>query len=307
MTHTPTDPTRTDGKSQENIAGPTPDGTWCIIDLLRWGTRYFTDKDIPNARLEVEWLLAHQLRVERVDLYVQFDQPLTLGELAGFKAVVQRRLSGEPFQYIIGKAPFYGRDFSVTPQVLIPRPETEVIIQVLQKGPPPTTILDMGTGSGCLAVTAGLLYPGADVLAVDISTEALMLAKENAKRLGAGNVTFQELDMLKAVPKGRYDAILCNPPYVAADEVASLQREIREHEPRKAITDGGDGLTYFRRLAEVGPDLLGATGRLLVEIGGGPQVAPVGELFEQAGMSTEFHTDLQGDPRVVEIVVGTGG
>ncbi len=255
----------------------------------------------------MEWLLAHQLGVERVDLYVRFDQPLTPSELASFKAVVQRRVGGEPFQYIIGQAPFYGRDFTVTPQVLIPRPETEVIIQVLQKGSPPSTILDMGTGSGCLAVTAGLLYPDAEVLAVDNATEALTLAKENAKRLEAGNVTFQELDMLKAVPQGKYDAVLCNPPYVAAAEVESLQREIREHEPQAAITDGGDGLTYFRRLAEVGPGLLEATGRLLVEIGGEPQAGPVKEIFERAGMSTAIHTDLQGDPRVVEIVVETGG
>ena len=113
--------------------------------------------------------------------------------------------------------------------------------------------------------------------------------------------------MLKAVPQGKYDAVLCNPPYVAADEVASLQREIQEHEPRGAITDGGDGLTYYRRLAEVGPDLLSAAGRLLVEIGGEPQAGPVAELFEGAGMSTEFHTDLQGDPRVAEVVVGSGG
>lgn len=287
--------------------GAAQDRPWCIIDLLRWGARYFTEKDIPNARLEVEWLLAHQLGLDRVDLYVQFDQPLTPGELAGFKAVVQRRVRGEPFQYIIGKAPFYGRDFTVTPQVLIPRPETEVIIQVLQKGPPPTTILDLGTGSGCLAATAGLLYPGAEVLAVDSSTAALALAKENAEHLGAGNVTFQELDMLTAMPKGKYDAVLCNPPYVAADEVAGLQREIREHEPRGAITDGGDGLTYYRRLAEVGADLLSAAGRLLVEIGGEPQAGPVAKLFEGAGMSTEIHTDLQGDPRVAEVVVGTGG
>ncbi|MCH7859287.1 MAG: peptide chain release factor N(5)-glutamine methyltransferase [Candidatus Marinimicrobia bacterium] len=292
---------------QDKPFGSAQNGPWRIIDLLQWGTRYFTDKDIPNARLEVEWLLADQLAVARVDLYVRFDQPLTPSELANFKAVVQRRLRGEPFQYIIGKAPFYGRDFTVTPQVLIPRPETEVIIQALQKGPPPTTILDLGTGSGCLAVTAGLLYPGAEVLAVDNSTEALALAKENAHRLGAGKITFQELDMLKAMPQGKFDAVLCNPPYVPAEEVASLQREIREHEPRAALTDGGDGLTYFRRLAEMGPGLIGATGRLLVEIGGKPQAGPVKALFERAGMSTEMHHDLQGDPRVVEVVAGTEG
>ena len=284
--------------------------SWRVIDLIQWGTRYFTDRSIPNARLEVEWLLAHQLGLERVDLYVQHDRTLNSDELAGFKGLVRRRVAGEPFQYILGKAPFYGRDFMVTPAVLIPRPETEVLIQVLRQPsaggrptgsrPDPTTILDIGTGSGCLAITAARLYPAAQVTAVDISQEALDVARENARRLGAANVVFQEMDFLQATPEGKYDAILCNPPYVAADEVSTLQREIREHEPRAALTDGADGLTWFHRLAQIAPGLLTKGGRLIVEIGGGPQAGPVRAILEEAGFVVTLHKDLQGDERIVD-------
>ena len=274
--------------------------SWRVIDLIQWGTRYFTDRSIPNDRLEVEWLLAYQLSLERVDLYVQYDRRLTSGELAGFKRLVRRRVAGEPFQYILGKAPFYGRDFLVTPAVLIPRPETEALIQVLRQGPAPVSILDIGTGSGCLAITAALLYPHAQVTAVDISQAALAVAKENARRLEAANVAFQKLDILKVILEGKFDAILCNPPYVATAEVPALQREIREHEPLSALTDGADGLTWFRRLAEIGPGLLNEEGRMIVEIGGSCQAEPVRAIFEAAGFAVTLHKDLQGEPRVCE-------
>lgn len=280
----------------------TPSADWRILDLIRWGTRYFTDRNIPNARLEAEWLLAHQLGLERVDLYVQHDRSLTPDELAGFKGLIRRRVAGEPFQYILGRAPFYGRDFVVTPAVMIPRPESEVLIQVLRRGPDPTAIMDIGAGSGCLAVTAALVYPEAQVLAVDISPEALEVAQENAHVLSAANVTFKTLDILKAVPEGSFDVVLCNPPYVAADEVLTLQREIREHEPLAALTDGADGLTWFHRLAQIGPGTLTECGRLIVEIGGGPQAGAVQAIFEGAGFAVTLHKDLQGEERVVEAV-----
>ncbi|MFB0515303.1 MAG: peptide chain release factor N(5)-glutamine methyltransferase [Candidatus Neomarinimicrobiota bacterium] len=282
--------------------------TWRVIDLIKWGAQYFSDRKIDNARLEVEWLLAHQLGLQRVDLYIQHDRLLSADELAGFKAMMKRRVNGEPFQYILGKAPFYGRDFKVTPAVMIPRPESEVLIQVLRQGPPPASILDVGTGCGCLAITAALLYPGAHVLAVDISPEALNLARENAEGLGAGNVGFQQVDVLADVQSlfdedqgDGFDAILCNPPYVAAEEVPALQREIREHEPLAAVTDGADGLTHFRRLAQIGPEILRPGGRLIVEIGGSPQAEPVGAIFEGSGAEVTLHKDLQGDARVYAV------
>ena len=137
-----------------------PHRVWRIIDLIQWGQPHFEERGISNARLEVEWLLGHLLDMDRVDLYVQFERPMEPGELAQFKQLVQRRTAGEPLQYIIGTAPFYGRDFKVTPAVLIPRPESEVLIEQLTRGSRPETILDIGTGSGCLAITAALELPG---------------------------------------------------------------------------------------------------------------------------------------------------
>ena len=282
---------------------PTPAAslTWRVIDLIQWGTQYFTDRNIENARLEVEWLLAHQLGLERVDLYVQYDRLLTSGDLAGFKGLLRRRVVGEPFQYILGKAPFYGRDFKVSPAVLIPRPETETLIQVLRQGSAPASILDIGTGSGCLAITAALLYPQARVTAVDISPEALDVARENARRFGISNVALTNVDVLKVLLDNKFDAIMCNPPYVATDELPTLQREIREHEPRAALTDGADGLTWFRRLAKIGPGLLESDGRIIVELGGTSQAGLVRAIFEGAGFAVTLHKDLQGEERVCEV------
>jgi release factor glutamine methyltransferase len=278
-----------------------PVKTWQILDLLKWGTDYFTQHGIENARMEVEWLLAHLLAVQRVDLYVQYDRPLAAEELTAFKALIKRRIQGEPFQYILGRAPFYGRDFNVTRAVLIPRSETEIIIQALRKGPAPTSILDIGTGSGCLAITAALLYPGASTLAIDTSREALTVSRENADALGAAGITFQQLDILAELPDGQYDVVLCNPPYVAASEVSSLQREIREHEPLSAVTDNADGLTFHRRLAAIGRTVLRPRGRMLVEIGGSNQTNAARAIFLEAGAQVILHRDLQGDDRVCEV------
>lgn len=277
---------------------------WDIAALIQWSTKYFTHKEISNGRLEAEWLLAHALQLQRVDLYVQHDRPLSPTELTTFRELVSRRAGGEPFQYIIGVAPFYGRDFRVTPEVLIPRPETETLIRVLQRpseeANPPGTILDIGTGAGCLAITAALLHPRAQVLALDVSNAALAVAEENAHTMEAGNVSFQPLDILTDLPSGRYDAVLTNPPYVAADELPTLQREIREHEPEDALTDGADGLTFFRRLAEVGHSLLEQGGRLIMELGGAPQAGPVREIFEGREFAVSMHQDMQGEARVCE-------
>ena len=274
--------------------------TWRVLDLIRWATEYFTTHQIENARREVEWLLGRVLSLERVDLYVQFERLASAAELAAFKHLIKRRLAGEPFQYLLGKAPFYGRDFTVTPAVLIPRPESEVIIERLQKGPTPATVLDIGTGSGCLAVTVALLYPDAAVKAIDSSPDALAVARRNAGALGAGNIAFEKLDILNAVPEGQFDAVLCNPPYLAASEVTSLPREIREHEPLDALTDHADGLTFYHRLADIGPRLLTTGGRQLVEIGGHPQAEPVATIFAAAGATCQVYHDLQADARVVE-------
>ncbi len=273
--------------------------TWRIIDLIKWGTEHFRAQEIHNARLETEWLLAHVLDLQRVDLYVQFERQLTQAELATFKELVQRRKAREPFQYIIGKAPFYGRDFGVNPAVLIPRPESELLIQMLREGPAPATLLDVGTGCGCLAITAALLYPEASVLAIDNSPEALEVAAENARTMGASGVEFRTLDILASCPEGLFDAVLCNPPYITTTEAANLPAVVRDHEPANALFDSGDGLTFHRRLAELAGRFLSSEGRLIMEIGGEAQAAAAGQIFEDAGLTVTVRTDLQRDPRAV--------
>jgi release factor glutamine methyltransferase len=275
--------------------------TWRIIDLINWATNFFLSHNIANARHEVEWLLSNLLQIERVSLYVDFDRPLSKLELAAFKQLVIRRTNGEPFQHIIGKGPFFGRDFKVTTDVLIPRPETELLIERLQLGNTPASILDIGTGSGCIAITAGLLFPDAEVTAIDISAKALDIAKENADLLDAGNVTFAELDFLDDLPTGNFDVVLCNPPYVSETEMPELPPVVRDHEPAAALTDQGDGLIFYRRLAQVGYKLLRPPGRLIVEIGGIHQVTAIREIFASLGGDLSIHRDLQGDERVIEV------
>lgn len=272
---------------------------WRILDLVKWGTEYFSQKKISNARLEIEWLLCHVLNMERVHLYVEFERPLNQQELAHIKALVKRRAAGEPFQYIIGKADFYGYDMKVTPAVLIPRPETEVIIEVLKKQQTPGTILDIGTGSGCIAIVAALELPDAKVSAVDVSTEALAVARENAATHKV-EVDFRQMDILTDKLAGTYDVALCNPPYVAAREMAGLDDGIKDHEPATALTDNDDGLTFYRRLAELFPQIVNDGGAMIVEIGP-TQAAEVIALFEAMGTSCAIHKDLQGDDRVVEV------
>ncbi len=279
-------------------AAPDQSSAWRIIDLINWGRDYFDKRNIENARLEVEWLLAQVLEVKRVDLYVQFERPLEPAELAAFKQMVLRRVSGEPLQYILGTAPFCEHDFLVTPAVLIPRPETEIIIERLRQGSAPETILDIGTGSGCLAITAALLYPQARVTALDISPEALEVARENATQLKAENVTFVDLDILQATLEGTFDVLLCNPPYISANEWNLIDAQVKASEPEIALFDQGDGLTFFRRLAEIGAGLLNPGGRLIVEIGGRGQSGPVEALFTAVGATCSFYPDLQDNLRV---------
>ncbi len=285
------------------LAAPrTPaDQTWRIIDLINWATEFFQTHNIENARHEVEWLLGDLLQIERVALYVDFERPLSKLELAAFKQLIVRRTNGEPFQRIIGKGPFFGRDFKVTLDVLIPRPETELLIERLQLGSPPMRILDIGTGSGCIGITAGLLYPAAQVTAIDVSGKALEIAKENAKTLGATNVEFAEVDFLTYLPGDIFDVVLCNPPYVSEAELAQLEPVVRDHEPPIALTDHSDGLTFYRRLAQVGRKLITPRGRMIVELGGAHQVAAVRGLFADLGGDMAVHRDLQGTERVIEV------
>lgn len=243
---------------------------WTIRRVLSWTTGHFEKKDIDAPRLTAEILLSHVLKVDRVRLYVDLDRPLTKDELSTYRALISRRLNNEPTQYLVGFKDFYNRKFVVDARVLIPRPETELLIEaVLAKLPKdaPVRVLDLCTGSGCIAVTIAAERPQASVWAVDLSKDACDVARENAERLGVGSrVTVHEGDLFAPVPEGvRFDAIVSNPPYISSKDIAGLMAEVRK-EPLLALDGGPDGLTVIRRIAQHGQRFLKAGGVLALEI-----------------------------------------
>lgn len=284
-----------------------------LLALLARAAEYFSAQGIDEARLQAEMLLAHVLGIQRLDLYLQFDRPLTAAEREAFRGLVRRRLGGEPLQYIVGETDFMDLRLRVNPSVLIPRPETEFLVELALEAAAmrpagELSVLDIGTGSGCIALAIARKIPAAKVLAIDISEDALSVARFNAVRLGIATVDFQRRDILAPwTPQRTFDLILANPPYVSGGEFEQIQREIREHEPRVAVTDDGDGLLFIRRIVELAPGLLSPGGELFMEIGYG-QGKAVEELIGRSGLETRrIHPDFAGIARVVRAVRASGG
>ena len=245
--------------------------TWTIRKVLDWTRTRFEKEAVDSARLTAELLLAHSLGIQRVKLYMDLDRPLVADELSTFRALIQRRLAGEPTQYLMGHREFYGRRFAVDPRVLIPRPETELLVEAALRSVPkdaPARLLDLCTGSGCIAVSMAAERPLAEVWATELSPAALEVARSNAESLGvAARVRFLEGDLLGPIPpESRFDVIVSNPPYIRTSELASLQREVQK-EPRVALDGGDDGLAIIRRIAETAQGFLRPGGRLALEIG----------------------------------------
>jgi release factor glutamine methyltransferase len=255
-------------------ASASPRTLWTIINLITWGTSYLGERHVDDARLNIELLLAHVLRLKRIDLYTNFDKPLTDDELATFKALLKRRLAHEPLQYIIGETEFMGLKFSVDRRVLIPRPETESLVEqalaeIRERWPENDSIrvLDIGTGSGCIAVSIASLIPSVQATAIDTSAGALDVARINAERnVVSDRISFASVDILNnATFSSLFHCIVSNPPYISDQEYRLVSEEVRKFEPAVALTDGGDGLTFFRTLAERCGPLLEENGSILVE------------------------------------------
>jgi release factor glutamine methyltransferase len=301
---------------RQNSSGPARDRImkrndterqWNILSLIRWSEDYLAEKGMESPRLNAELLLAHALGYERLDLYTRFDKPLVREELDRYKSFFLRRVNGEPLQYILGYREWYGRRFAVRPGVLIPRPETEHLLEaaleivgLIETDSP--EILDIGTGTGCIAITLALEIPGAQILAVDRAYEARDLATENSAVHGVTDrVSIEVLDILREnVPGDRtFDIVVANPPYIPVDEWSRLPGEIRVHEPERALTDGGDGLTFYRRFAEIAGGLLNEQGWLLCEVGHN-QAGRVTDLFRRHNAG-EIRTwnDLSGITRII--------
>ena len=274
---------------------------WDVLKILNWTKGYLAEKGVENPRLEAEWMLCEALTLDRVGLYLNFDKPLSETELSAYRGMVLRRGKREPLQYILGNQEFMGLEFQVSPAVLIPRHDTEVLVsEGIKRGGAARSILDIGAGSGCVAVALAKALPEAEVCAVDISGEALAVARDNAERNDA-SVQFFQGSLLEPFADRRFDMILSNPPYIPQAELATLQQEVRGFEPLGALDGGVDGLDFYRAIVARAPDHLNAGSWLLFEVGMG-QAPEVLELLRGGGFAADSFTAL--DPAGIERVVG---
>jgi release factor glutamine methyltransferase len=265
-------------------------------EVLLRSASWLRQRGFESARLEAELLLAHVLGVDRVTLYVHADRPLDDAELEGCRALLRRRGEGEPVAYLTGRREFYGLELKVNRAVLVPRPETELLVDRAREIAP-RRLLDVGTGSGCIAVACAVRMPGAAVTATEVSAAALEVARENAARHGvADRIRFLQGDLFAPVPGDeRFDLIASNPPYVAEGQA----RDVARHEPREALYAGPEGLDVIARLLDGAPSRLAPTGTLLVEIGE-DQAAAALDLARARFERVEVRRDLAGLPRVLE-------
>ncbi len=268
-----------------------------LLVLLHQGRQLLTDAGVAVPKLTAEVLLCHALRREKVFLYAHPEYELTEVEWLHFGRYLHERLSGKPTQYITKRQEFYGREFRVLPAVMIPRPETEHVVETaLDVGRQARRMVDIGTGSGAIAVTLAI-ETAARVLAVDLSAEALAVAAENARRLGAA-VEFIRADLCSALAPESVDLVASNPPYVPSDEILSLQREVRDFEPRMALTGGAEGIDFYRRLVAEGARILRPGGWLIMELGI-RQMEPVQAMMDTGWRERRIIDDLAGLPRVL--------
>lgn len=270
--------------------------TWTIRRVLDWTRGHFEKQDVDAPRLTAELLLGSILKLERVRLYMDLERPLSKDELASYRALIQRRLAGEPTQYLLGRKEFYGRQFSVDPRVLIPRSETELLVEAVLRALPkdqPARVLDLCTGSGCIAISIAAEREQTSVWATDLSSDALAVARANAEALGVdARVTFFQGDLFEPVPAGAtFDVIVSNPPYIATGELAGLQREVQK-EPKLALDGGPDGLVLLGKIVVQAKSRLKAGGLLALELGDEQGAAVQTQLTRAEYLDVRIEKDL---------------
>jgi release factor glutamine methyltransferase len=282
-----------------------------ILEVIQRSTEFLTKKGVSSPRLQVELLISHVLKMPRMQIYLSFERPLSEADVATLRDMVQRRGNREPLQYIIGNVQFCAWELMVTPAVLIPRPETEILAEKGWKflatvTEQPATALDFGTGSGCLAIALASKNPSAEVHALDASAEALDVARQNAAKHNV-NIQFHHGNGFKALEHAdkavrapvRFDLIISNPPYIAPPEIETLEPEVRDHEPRRALDGGPDGLDFYRLLAAESKNWLKPNGRILLEFGDG-QAAAIEKIFQSQHFVVEsIECDYSQRPRIL--------
>ncbi|MDP2683229.1 MAG: peptide chain release factor N(5)-glutamine methyltransferase [Deltaproteobacteria bacterium] len=291
---------------------------WTISETLLWAEEYLAGYNVPDAKIETEYLLAHALDCKRTELYLNHENHLSDYVLQEFIGFVERRIKREPSQYIIGEQEFWGLGFKVTRDVLIPRPETEILVEeaiktVTSEQWPVVSknirnhsplILDLCTGSGCIAISLAKEIPGCKVYAIDISERALDVAMENAERHDvAGRITFLQGNMFEPLNglNIKADIIVSNPPYISKDEMKKIEPEISQYEPAGALYGGDDGLDFYRRIIAESPAYLAKGGYLMLEMGYG-QAEEIKKLIKQNNVfeQIDIKKDLAGIDRVIK-------
>lgn len=277
-----------------------------LIEVLQSGADYLVGKGIENPRLVMEQLMSHVLKCPRLHLYLRFESLIPEEQLVSLRGGIRRLGAGEPLQYVIGDTEFMGHRFKTDKRALIPRSDTEPLVNAVLACAPlwsagRPSIVDVGTGSGCVVVSLALARPEADYTAVDASEMALSLAKENADSNGVGTaIDFRRGDLLDGFPPGSLDAVVANLPYIPSADCGTLPVQIRCHEPMTALDGGADGLDLVRRIADQAAGVLRPGGHILLEIGF-DQAARVVEILKGCGfVETVVHKDLGGRDRVVE-------
>ena len=280
---------------------------WTIQKLLNWITEYLTQRDVDAPRLSAERLLSSVLGLKRIELYTQYNKPVAPEQLEQLRGLVKRAGRHEPVAYLVGKTEFYSLEFDVTPDCLIPRPETELLaqraIEFLRQRSGPQSVCDLGTGCGILAVTIARNVPDAKVVATDISEPALAVAARNVeKHQLQDRIELRHGDLFEPLVAklDQFDVIVSNPPYVSAAEYEALEKNVKDYEPRLALYAGADGLDVYRRISEKAEQFLKPDGLLLLEIGY-TQGDAVRALLEHAGTFTDIKVekDLNRNDRIV--------
>ena len=257
-----------------------------VLEAIQKSTEFLAKKGVESPRLQTELLLAHQLKMPRMKLYLNFDRVLTAPETDGLRELVKRRGLREPLQHITGSTSFCGHEIAVSRHALVPRPETELLAELGWKflatcNLQPATALDFGTGTGCIAIALAAKCPNAKITALDVSAEALALARQNAAQNQlAERIEFLHSDGFAALAnEAQFDLLISNPPYIASAEIATLEPEVKDFDPRGALDGGADGLDFYRRLATEAKPFLKPDGKIMLEFGDG-QADAIKKIFE---------------------------
>jgi len=270
-----------------------------LVEIINYGVSVLDKGGISNAKKEIEWFCKKKLNISNLFL-IQKNKTINLNEKKNILKFINRRKTQEPFQYIIEEAPFYNQDFYVNKHVLIPRPETEIIIEILQTKTF-DNVLDIGTGSGNLAIILSLQKIAKDIKAIDVSKKALNVAKKNIQAFNISNIRLECVDFLKEEINEKFDLIIGNPPYISSEDYNNLPYTVKKYEPKIALTDLDDGYTFYRHIADNFCSLINANGIMLLEIGLEETKPYINKLFTSKGYKTKWYKDYNKNYRIIKI------